>query len=274
MLTILVHVVDDDHLTLRLESALALARACDGHLRCVYASPTNAYAVVDSFGGVYVMPSVMAALAESEERVRGLVEQELSNEDVSWEYVHVESTQARTLAAFSSLADIMVVARGEASSYDGSPGIGMIGQLLFNTPTPMLIPSNSGERYDPLKPVVIGWNGSREAANVVRSCLPLLKAASAVRVISATKSKKDDNVDFPATNLLEYLSRHGVHAELYEEEAGDEAVPDLLLDHVEETDAGTLMIGGYGHRRLTEYLFGGVTKSLLKSCPVALAIAH
>ncbi|MCJ8191177.1 universal stress protein [Sphingomicrobium aestuariivivum] len=274
MYTILVHVVGDRLLTLRLETALAAARAIDGHLRCLHASPTHAFGVVDSFGAVHVTPSILATLADAERATREAVEAELGNEDVSWEYLHLEATRVRSLAAHATLADFLVVARDPVGKAGENRSIGTVAHLLMHSSAPMLVPCEAGPRFDPFEPVVIGWNGSREAANAVRGALPLLRLSARVVVVSGRSATDREEADFPATDLLEYLSRHGITADYREQRVHNEAVPDLLRDQVANVGARLLVIGGYGHRRLSEYMFGGVTRSLLRSSPVALLVAH
>jgi nucleotide-binding universal stress UspA family protein len=124
--------------------------------------------------------------------------------------------------------------------------------------------------WDPTGTAVIAWNGSYEAANAVRNAVPLLKMASDVRVVEFSEKKERQ---FPSTMLLEYLSRHGIHGQL-EARATKEPLDEALVRYAEGVDAGLIVMGGYGHSRAGEFLFGGVTRSLLKDSPIALLIAH
>ena len=146
----------------------------------------------------------------------------------------------------------------------------MLGDLLHRSRTPILVPAKSGRAYDPTGPALIGWDGSYEAANAVRGALGLLKLASDVRVVRVEEASE---ALFPSTRLLEYLSRYGVHAEL-EVDSNEQMAGALLLEHALDSGVETLVIGGYSHSRIGEYLFGGVTRTLLTDCPVALFVAH
>jgi nucleotide-binding universal stress UspA family protein len=147
--------------------------------------------------------------------------------------------------------------------------VGILGDTLMAIRTPLLIPGDEQVAFDPFGPAVIAWNGSYEAANAVRNAVGLLKLSSDVRVARFT-----DREEHPATNLLEYLSRHGIHAQLDVWASDDERAQDLLTDYAAQKAASYIVMGGYGHNRAGEFLFGGVTRSLLKACPVALVIAH
>ena len=65
MKSILLHVQDDPSLDRRLDAALALARACGGHLGCLHVTPVEAYVAMDSFGGVFVMQEMLTAIDDA-----------------------------------------------------------------------------------------------------------------------------------------------------------------------------------------------------------------
>jgi nucleotide-binding universal stress UspA family protein len=78
---------------------------------------------------------------------------------------------------------------------------------------------------------------------------------------------------FPSTTLVQYLSRHGIHAEL-EARSTSTSVESALVSYAERHGAGIIVMGGYGHSRAGEFLFGGMTRALIKECPIALVISH
>jgi nucleotide-binding universal stress UspA family protein len=123
---------------------------------------------------------------------------------------------------------------------------------------------------------VIAWDGSYEAADAVRSSIGMLKRASGVHVVQVTEEKEEL---FPSTRLLEYLSRHGIHAELTVEaveelQAEEEFVPDILVARALSLNAAYIVMGGYNHSRIGEYIFGGVTRTMLSASPIPIVIAR
>jgi nucleotide-binding universal stress UspA family protein len=178
----------------------------------------------------------------------------------------------------AALADLLVIARTPPHHDFAAPSIGFLGDLLHRSRTPLFIPAIGGT-FDPTGVALIAWDGSIEAANAVRASLGLLGLASEVRVLQIPEQRNDDPKSFPATKLLEYLSRQGVHAELTVEqppagEAGPDLVAGMLVAEARGAGAAYIVMGGYSHTRFGEYVFGGVTRTLLKECPVALVIAH
>jgi len=274
--TILVHLQSGDSVGSRLETALSLARACAAHLECLHVTPIEAYTAFDSFGGVFIMTDVVKTLDEAQAGLRTEIEAKLRNEDVSWNYTEITGNVASQLVGHAALADLLVVGREPQKSDFAGSAVGLLGDLICRARTPIFIPSDDPRPVDPTGVVLIAWDGSYEAANAVRSSVGLLKLASSVHVFQIKEEKGEA---FPGTRLLEYLSRHDVHAEYSAIEAGvdigDQAViADTLAARAKALRADYLVMGGYSHSRIGEYVFGGVTRTMLATAPVPLLIAR
>jgi nucleotide-binding universal stress UspA family protein len=267
--TILFHVNDDPSGIVRLEVALSLARASGAHLHCLHVSPIEAYTVVDVIG-TFVNAGVAEALEDQATKLRAEIEGKLANEDVTWNYEQVTGVLMSQLVRRAALADLIITAREPSQPEFGGPAITLLGDLLRQSRTPLLVVPEDATEFDPLGPAVIAWNGSYEAANTVRWTVPLLALASEIRVVQFSEDKEDL---VPATGLLEYLSRQNISAELDVRSAPPAGIAAGLIDYAQERRASTLLIGGYSHSRAGQFLFGGVTRSLLKSCPLPLVIA-
>jgi len=272
--TILVHVQNDETLDRRIESALSLARAASGHVSLLHVTPIQAYVAFDSLGGVFVMNDVIKSIDEEEAKLRARVEAKLSGEDVTWDYEQYAGDVPSSIVGHAALADLVVIGRNPHHDDFAGPRTGLLGELLCSSRSPLFIPGDEPEIVDPAGLAVIAWDGSYEAANAVRSSLGLLKIATTVRVLTLAEEKSDG---FPSTKLLEYLARQGISAELVIRQpqyADDEFVAAALVEYARASGAAYLVMGGYSHSRVREYVFGGVTRALLKSCPVSLLIAH
>lgn len=274
--TILVHVQNDETLNSRLESALSLARCYDAHLECLHIVPGQAYVAYDSFGGVFVMAEVIKALEEQGATLRAKVEAKLDKEDVSWDYTQVTGEIATALISRASMADLIVTGREPQQIEFAGSTIGLLGDLIFRSRTPIFVAVEGKSPCDPSGPAVVAWDGSYEAADVVRSSIGMLKRASGVHVVQVTEEKDEL---FPSTRLLEYLSRHGIHAELTVEaveelQVEQEFVPDILVARALSLNAAYIVMGGYNHSRIGEYIFGGVTRTMLTASPIPIVIAR
>lgn len=272
--TLLLHVQSDASLEHRLEAALSLARACGAHLTCLHVTPIQAYVAFDSMGGVFVMNDVIRTIEQEEAELRRKIESDLAGEDVSWDYTQVTGDISWQIVKHAALADLIVTGREPHRQDFAGPTLPLLGDLLHRTRTPLFVPGTKTATADPTGTAIIAWDGSYEAANAVRAAVGLLKLASDVRIVQVAEPDKDL---LPSTRLCEYLSRHGIHADLRSEPPrgakGEEIAP-ILLAHAEAAGAAYLVMGGYNHSRIGEYLFGGVTRTLLADCPVPLLIAH
>lgn len=270
--SVLVHVQDSDSAIDLLEAGLSVARAASAHLTCLQVTAIEGYVAFDGVGGVFIMDDVMKAIDKEAERLRKRVDEELRSEDVSWDHIQVTGSVATQIVRHSALADLAVVGREPRRNRLGSPSITLLGDLLQTSRTPLLIPGTSA--VDPNGAAVVAWNGSFEAANAVRSSVGLLKLASSVTVLHVTGAQPRSDA-FPGTRLLEYLSRHGIHAELIVESLfnpDDDLIAAALVEHARSRRAYIVM-GGYGHGRLREFLFGGVTRTMLSDSEVPLVMA-
>ena len=274
MRSILLHVEDDASLDARMQTALSLARATSGHVTCVYATPIEAYVAFDTFGGVFVMEKVIEALNEQEASVQARVEEHFRKEDVSWDYRKSTGSIPRVVLSYAALADVIVSGRTKWEGKEGRAARDRLGDIVMKSRTPVLIPGYEGADFDPVGKAAIAWNDSYEAANAVRSSLPLLKYAASVEVFRINEPSEQRDDLFPATRLLEYLSRHEIHADLKEDSVEPEFIPEALIGMAVDSGTSHIVLGGYGHSRFGEYLFGGVTRSMLESSPVNLLIAH
>ena len=269
--SLLLHVQNDEGLESRLQMALALARSADGHVSCLQVTPRNVFGGIEAYGAGYVMADLIKQLEEQEAALRAQLEARLAKEDVAWSYEHVTTPPGSALVNAGALADLIVVGRfqhGQSVAY--SPA-SILGELLQSSHTPLLICAKDQSDFDPFGPAAIAWNGSFEAANALRAALPLLKKASAVHIITV---EGDKHYDCPPLGASEYLSRHGIKSELVREAKGTLSVADRIVASAQGLGAAYLVMGAYGHSRAREFLLGGVTRSLLKECPLALLVAR
>ena len=268
--TILFHVHDDDSVMDRLQIVLSIARACGAHVHCLHVTPLEAYTIVDAFGGTFVNGQIISALEEQAAKLKLRIEAQLENEDITWDYEEITGELMPHLVQRAALADIVITGREPHEREFGGPAVTLIGDLLSTIRAPLLVVGKGSADFDPFAPAVIAWNGSYEAANAVRSALPLLKMASTVTIVQLSE-KRDRR--FPSTLLLEYLSRQGIRAEL-ETRTTSGQIEDALVGFAESHGAGIIVMGAYSHNRAGEFLFGGVTRALLRECPIPLLVAH
>jgi nucleotide-binding universal stress UspA family protein len=267
--SILFHVHEDEGLDDRLQAALSLTRACSAHLELIQIIPIEAYTLVDAYAS-YVSGEIVQALEEDAAKVRARLEAQLSKEDVSWSFEVTTSSFIPALVRNAALADLLFIDRQPPTYELGRSALSLLGELVCGARTPLCLPGDRSAGLGPFGTAVIAWNNSVEAASAVRGSVGMLRMASQVRVV---RYIEDKDQTFPDTRLLEYLSRHSISAELDIRSATNDFADDLV-EYALVNRAEYVVMGGYSHSRAGEFLFGGVTRALLRACPVTLIIAH
>lgn len=267
---VLLHVQNDTGLWLRVRTSLTIARSTGAHLHCVHVTPVEAYVTLGSFGGMYALDRWIKKIDAGEDQLRSEVEGHLRVEGVSWNYERVVGYTAKELTRRAALADLVITGREAHCARAQHPQLPVLGDLLTHIRTPLLLPGTANAEVEPFGAAVIAWNGSYEAANAARGAVGLLELASDVRVIRYEEQK---NAMFPDTRLVEYLSAHDVHAELDIRTVKSDFAGDLV-EYALARQASYIVMGGYSHSRAGEFVFGGVTRELLRNCAVSLVISH
>jgi len=145
---------------------------------------------------------------------------------------------------------------------------------LFEGRSPALVVPEEGKAITTPGRIVIGWNESSEAMNAVRVALPLLKQAKFVNITVIDPPVHSPNRSDPGGLLSQFLSRHGVSAEISVLSKTLPRVSDVLQRHVSDIEADMIVMGAYGHSRLREAIFGGATRDMMAEAKVPLFLAH
>jgi nucleotide-binding universal stress UspA family protein len=145
--------------------------------------------------------------------------------------------------------------------------------VLFESGRPVIFVPYIFKGAVKLDRVMVCWDGSRAAARAVADSLPLLKKAKQVEiVIVASGRPKSDEV--PGADLGQHLARHGLKVDVKRITSPDIDVPSTILSYAADSSADLIVMGGYGHSRLREFVLGGVTRGLLESMTVPVLMSH
>lgn len=130
----------------------------------------------------------------------------------------------------------------------------------------IVVPSNLPDR----EKIIIGYDGSRSASRTIHM-LSLLGLAEGMHaeVVSVHSDKKQANK--LANRGATLLERHGISPITTAIESGADPA-DVLLERSES--GGMLVIGSFGHRSITDFIFGTCTKAILDACPVPVFLYH
>ena len=146
---------------------------------------------------------------------------------------------------------------------------------LFSSGKPLLlVPEGASPTLKP-KHVLVAWDSRIEASRAVRESLEMLKGADDVHLVLVDPVQGEDyHGDEPGADAAAYLARHGIKVTIDRLPRMNRSVSEVLRQHAVDTSAELLVMGAYGHSRLRERLFGGVTKSMISEPPLSLLLAR
>ena len=184
---------------------------------------------------------------------------------VSWR--EVQGNFADQVTQASRLSDLVVFGPLGA---DEKPGLSeAFESALLETGRPVLLtaqvpPKNFARR------IAVGWDGSLSCARAVTAAMPYLEKADTVEILTVAAGTSVEGLD----EVREYLSLHGVTCSDRSVEAGQRPVGEVLLESASGSGAGLLVLGGYGHTRLRQMFFGGVTRHVVSHAELPLFLVH
>ena len=144
---------------------------------------------------------------------------------------------------------------------------------LFELGRPVLVVPYVQKEGFKLDRVVACWDGSRTAARALADAMPFLQRAKAVDVLTVGKDRgKSDEI--PGADVGHHLARHGLKVDVHRIVAPDIDVASSILSYVADASADLIVMGGYGHSRLREFVLGGATRGILSSMTVPTLMSH
>jgi nucleotide-binding universal stress UspA family protein len=185
----------------------------------------------------------------------------------------LDATFGGATTLFAQIArrfDLVVV--GQAQREGGASDELIIEGALFESGRPLIVVPYIQKRGMTLDRVLACWDGSRTAARAIGDAMPFLERAKAVDIVIVAEERKSDEIT--GANMSEHLARHGVRASVKRIAKGDLAIEDVLLSYAADSGADFMVMGGYGHSRLREFILGGVTRGILASMTVPVLMSH
>jgi nucleotide-binding universal stress UspA family protein len=145
--------------------------------------------------------------------------------------------------------------------------------VLFESGRPVIFVPYIQKGGMKLDRIMVCWDGSRAAARAVADAMPFLKKAKQVEVvIVADKPGKKDEI--PGADLGQHLARHGLKVDVKRITSPEIDVPSTILSYAADSSADMIVMGGYGHSRLREFILGGATRGLLEAMTVPVLMSH
>ena len=144
---------------------------------------------------------------------------------------------------------------------------------LFESGRPVIVVPYIHNAQFKLDRVMVCWDGSRPAARAIADAMPLLERAGTIEVvIIANERGKQDQIE--GADMGQHFARRGLKVKVNRVMRNNLDVANVLLSHSANSDANFIVMGGYGHSRLREFVLGGVTRTILHSMTVPVLMSH
>jgi nucleotide-binding universal stress UspA family protein len=201
-------------------------------------------------------------------------EQAAKRVGISYETTKISASIAGAADQLGRLArrfDLAIV--GQADRDQAGPAEVVDEAVLFDSGRPVIFVPFIQRAPFKAENVMICWDGSRAATRAIADSLPLLAKAKQVEVVIISNGKPRDG-EVPGADLGQHLARHGLKVAVKRITSPEIDISSTILSYAADSSADFLVMGGYGHSRLREFVLGGVTRGLLEAMTVPVLMSH
>jgi nucleotide-binding universal stress UspA family protein len=276
--SLLVFADDSDASAMRLDASIAMAERLGTHLAaCALIEQPAYYYGIGSEVAVDIyaqdVERAMAVAHVAADAARAQLVESGQDGDLRWATGTPEAI-AGIAARHARYADLSLVGQPFEGTHKTLLTKVFEG-ILFDGGRPFVMVPQSwpgggfGER------ILISWTPRKEAARAVADAMPFIEAATSVHIAMVDPDTGDDaHGEEPGADLAAALARHDVPVTVDALASAGQSVAGRLLTHAADCGASLIVMGGYGHWRLRESLFGGVTRDIIRESTVPLMMAH
>jgi nucleotide-binding universal stress UspA family protein len=273
--SLIVYVDDEADNIHRIEQACELALAHGAHLIGVSACAPET-PLADAYGAGILLGEVLTeqheraenALKGAEDRFREIA----TRAGVGCEWRADVGDPTSLLIKHARAADVLIVGR-DAANASGWRAPHPADLAMRAGRSILILPPNP-TRAVAGAPVLLAWTDSRESRLAAGAAIPLMREAESVCVVELCDPEDMDGARLRTADVAGWLRRHGVNAEADARAHDDRSAGRRLLDCAADMKAGAIVSGAWGHARMRQWIFGGVTQTLITESPVALLLAH
>jgi nucleotide-binding universal stress UspA family protein len=255
--------------------AVSVAAALDAHLTgvAVVYEPVTPGTIFDSYSASIVTMQRRVS-EEAAKTAADAFDEAARKNGISAQSRMILSSFAAARGKFARIAlrhDLAIVGQGEPES--PSPNDMILEAALFDTGRPVLVVPYIQSAPFRLDRVLLCWDGSRSAARAIADALPLLEHATDIDVVTIA-SRDDNREEIPGADIAHHLARHSLKVDLQRLVSPETDVANAILSYAADRSSDLIVMGGYGHSRLREFILGGATRGVLASMTVPTFMSH
>ncbi len=276
---LLVHIDDSKDCKHRIGAALALAKRQDSRVRGVAIALKS---TISNYIGIDLPSSLSAtqkeivkkaaetSIAEFEEAARQ------AGVEYTSEIIECGATKAPARLSFHARhTDLSFLGQPNPDEAGASFKESLLEGVLFASGRPVYIVPYIGRPDMKHRNAVIAWDGGKKSVRAVNDAIPLLQGRGQVTVLVINaKDRKSAHGDKPGQDIAAHLERHGIKTKVEHQTFKDAAIDTVILNYLTDAGADLLIMGAYGHSRLREKAFGGVTDTILHQMTVPVLMSE
>lgn len=177
-----------------------------------------------------------------------------------------------TLSPRAGHADVSIVAR--PSKTDVTSAHAILEAAMFDSGRPVIVVPPTWKPATVGKNVLVAWKPTREATRAVADADAFLMDAQSVSVVTVDAKPSQGYSEQPGADIAAHLAFRGAKTQLFNLDSAGHSEARTILVQARDLGADLIVMGGYGHSRLSEMIFGGVTREMLKSADVPVFLSH
>lgn len=271
-LDVLIHLRRADAFTPATAVGLKLAQRLGAWATGLHVVPLAATAFASPEAVALYVNETDALYREAQQRAPAWQE-ELARHGLGGEWLVSQGDAIESLCHASRWADFVVLERPQLTP-DAPVGWGTVSRTVFGASAPVVVVPESARGESIGERIVIAWNQSRQAMLAIHGALPLLSRASTVTVLEGEPRENPFGLRYlPRLDLRAWLARRGVQAEFraFTPASNHGAA---LLEAARGAQADLIVMGAWGHSRITELVLGGTTRHVFQASDLPLLVAH
>ncbi|MDC9719695.1 MAG: universal stress protein [Gammaproteobacteria bacterium] len=269
MKNILVHLDNSKTCTQRVEAAIALAKRQGGCL-------TGAALALRSITANYIGIQIPKKLLEDQQQLIDQAAQSAVDSFIqaaeeagityTSEIIYTNAARAADRLAYMARSmDITFLGQPNPDEDNRSYMSQLLEGVLFDSGRPVYLVPYIGRMKMIHRNAVLAWDGGKKSARAINDALPMLQDRGKVTLLMVNGKHSSIRKDHqPGADMLRHLKCHGIDASLENITADGIKTDAAILNFLSDSGADLLVMGAYGHSRLREKAFGGVTHSILQ----------
>jgi nucleotide-binding universal stress UspA family protein len=201
-------------------------------------------------------------------------EQAAKRAGISYEARRVNASVSGAADRLGRLArrfDLAIV--GQPERNNAAPAEVVDEGVLFESGRPVIFVPYIQKTGLKLDRIMVCWDGSRAATRAIADAMPFLEKSKQVEIVIVA-SKAGVNDEVPGADLGQHLARHELKVEVKRITSPDIDVTSTILSYAADSSADMIVMGGYAHSRLREFILGGVTRGILETMTVPVLMSH